>query len=297
MQITFESASIAFLLALLAGASTSLGAIIAFFSHENNSKMLSTGLGFSAGAMIYISFAELLPEAIKDFSKHFEHGDMIALGVFFLSMFLCIFIDKIVPKDVNPHEFSSADSYEELKFCDLDDKEILQARTLEQSKNTKKHPLHHHKHTLKRTGIFTALAIALHNFPEGFATFASGLESLQLGLMIALAVAIHNIPEGIAVSLPIYHATGNKRKAFIYTTFSGLAEPIGALVGTLFLLPFFGTLGLGISFAFVAGVMIFISLDELFPIAKTYASGHECLYGLIGGMAVMAVSLKLFSVV
>ena len=290
MQITFESASIAFLLALLAGASTSLGAIIAFFSHENNSKMLSTGLGFSAGAMIYISFAELLPEAIKDFSKHFEHGDMIALGVFFLSMFLCIFIDKIVPKDVNPHEFSSVDSYEELKFCDLNDKPAMQAQA-------NKHKHFRHKHTLKRTGIFTALAIALHNFPEGFATFASGLESVQLGLMIALAVAIHNIPEGIAVSLPIYHATGNKRKAFIYTTFSGLAEPMGALVGALVLLPFFGTLGLGISFAFVAGVMIFISLDELFPIAKTYASGHECLYGLIGGMAVMAVSLKLFSVV
>lgn len=283
MQITFESVSVAFLLALLAGASTSIGALLAFFSHENNYKILSSGLGFSAGAMIYISFMELLPEAIKDFNKHLAYGDLIALGAFFFSMFFCIFIDKIVPKDVNPHEIENAKNYDKLKF----DKN---------PKISSQNSFKNHKSALKRTGIFTALAIAIHNFPEGFATFASGLESIQLGLMIALAVAIHNIPEGIAVSLPIYHATGNKRKAFIFAMLSGLAEPLGALFGALFLLPFFGTLGLGISFAFVAGVMIFISLDELFPIAKTYASGHECLYGLIAGMAVMALSLKLFSV-
>lgn len=291
MQISFESVSVAFLLALLAGASTSIGALIAFFSHDNNSKILSAGLGFSAGAMVYISFMELLPEAINDFKKHFIYGDLIALGVFFLSMFLCIFIDKIVPKDVNPHEIETARNYDELKFTDEPKANFNPAQPKTAKTITK-----HHKNRLKRTGIFTALAIGLHNFPEGFATFASGLESAQLGLMIALAVAIHNIPEGIAVSLPIYHATGNKRKAFIFTMLSGLAEPLGALVGALVLLPFFGALGLGISFAFVAGVMIFISLDELFPVAKTYASGHECLYGLIAGMAIMALSLKLLSV-
>ena len=283
MDLSIENILLAFLLALLAGASTCVGAVIAFFGKKDDTRMLSLGLGFSAGVMVYIAFMELLPGSIKEFEKSFEHGEFIALLVFFISMLCCVFIDKIVPSDVNPHEIKEQNEYEELKFC------LISEREIHIQKN------HGKKAVLRRTGIFTALAIGVHNFPEGFATFASSLESLQLGLVIAAAVAIHNIPEGVAVSLPIYHATGEKKKAFIYSLLSGLAEPVGALFGALLILPFFGTLSLAFSFAFVSAVMIFISFDELFPVAKNYAHGHECLYGLIFGMAIMAFSLKFFA--
>lgn len=287
MDFSLENILVAFFLALFAGASTCIGAVIAFFSAKDNTKMLSAGLGFSAGVMVYISFMELLPGAIREFNKLYEYGDLLAYGVFFGSMLACIFIDKVVPKDVNPHEIAEQSEYCELKLCYLEDKELLIAKNAKAQKSG----------VLRRTGIFTAFAIALHNFPEGFATFASSLESIELGLVIAIGVAIHNIPEGIAVSLPIYHATGAKKRAFIYSALSGLAEPLGALVGALLLLPLFGQFSVAISFAFVSAVMIFISFDELFPVAKTYAHGHECLYGLIFGMAVMAVSLKFLSLV
>ena len=254
--------------------------------------MLSAGLGFSAGVMVYLSFVELLPESIKEFSKLSQNGEIIALFIFFVSMLACLFIDKAVPVDINPHEIEAPEAYCELRSCYLKDRKLPIAKQALAQDNAPAS-----NKTLRRTGILTAFAIALHNFPEGFATFASGLESIKLGVVVALAVAIHNIPEGIAVSLPIYHATGQKRKAFIFAALSGLAEPLGARVGALLILPLFGASAVAVSFALVAGVMIFISFDQLFPVAKAYASGHECLYGLIVGMAVMAFSLKFLSLI
>ncbi|MDY3663602.1 MAG: zinc transporter ZupT, partial [Campylobacter sp.] len=242
--------------------------------------------------MVYLSFVELLPASIEEFSKLSQNGEIIALFIFFVSMLACLFIDKAVPVDINPHEIKAPEAYCGLRSCYLNDRELCIAKqTLAQDNAPASNK------TLRRTGILTAFAIALHNFPEGFATFASGLESIKLGVVVALAVAIHNIPEGIAVSLPIYHATGQKRKAFIFAALSGLAEPLGALVGALLILPLFGASAVAVSFALVAGVMIFISFDQLFPVAKAYTSGHECLYGLIVGMAVMAFSLKLLSLI
>ena len=145
-----------------------------------------------------------------------------------------------------------------------------------------------------RMGLFTALAIAIHNFPEGLATFTAALTEPKLGIAIAVAIAIHNIPEGIAVSVPIYFATGDKKKAFWLSFLSGLAEPVGALIGYLILLPFMNELVFGILFAGVAGIMVFISLDELLPAAQKYGEHHLSIYGLIAGMIVMAVSLVLF---
>ena len=292
MNFAFNDILFAFLLAIFAGASTCAGAAIAFFSKQDNTKMLSAGLGFSAGVMVYLSFVELLPASIEEFNKLSQNGETIALFIFFVSMLACLFIDKAVPVDINPHEIEAPEAYCELRSCYLKDRKLpiaKQALTQDNAPASNK--------TLRRTGILTAFAIALHNFPEGFATFASGLESIKLGVVVALAVAIHNIPEGIAVSLPIYHATGQKRKAFIFAALSGLAEPLGALVGALLILPLFGASAVAVSFALVAGVMIFISFDELFPVAKAYASGHECLYGLIAGMAVMAFSLKFLSLI
>ena len=292
MNFAFNDILFAFLLAIFAGASTCAGAAIAFFSKQDNTKMLSAGLGFSAGVMVYLSFVELLPESIKEFSKLSQNGEIIALFIFFVSMLACLFIDKAVPVDINPHEIKAPEAYCGLRSCYFNDRELCIAKQALAQDNAPAS-----NKTLRRTGILTAFAIALHNFPEGFATFASGLESIKLGVVVALAVAIHNIPEGIAVSLPIYHATGQKRKAFIFAALSGLAEPLGALVGALLILPLFGASAVAVSFALVAGVMIFISFDQLFPVAKAYASGHECLYGLIVGMAVMAFSLKLLSLI
>ncbi|EAJ5830949.1 zinc transporter ZupT [Campylobacter jejuni] len=288
MQFTFEQIFIAMLLTLFAGFSTAIGSIIAFFSRKDDLRVLSLGLGFSAGVMIYISFMEILPTALKDFKNHYDShwAELLGLACFFGGILISLLIDKLIPEDINPHE--PKEDLSELKICPLPQK----------GQNPPKfHPgekLHQiNTKALKRTGIFTALAIAIHNFPEGFATFISSLDNLTLGIAIAIAVAIHNIPEGLAVSLPIYHATGDKKKAFIYSALSGFAEPLGAFVGALILLPFIGDLTLAISFAVIAGIMVFISLDELLPAAKTYDKAHDSLYGLIAGMMIMALSLNL----
>ncbi|HEF3984448.1 TPA: zinc transporter ZupT [Campylobacter jejuni] len=288
MQFTFEQIFIAMLLTLFSGFSTAIGSTIAFFSRKDDLRVLSLGLGFSAGVMIYISFMEILPTALKDFKNHYDShwAELLGLACFFGGILISLLIDKLIPEDVNPHE--PKEDLSELKICPLPQK----------GQNPPKfHPgekLHQiNTKALKRTGIFTALAIAIHNFPEGFATFISSLDNLTLGIAIAIAVAIHNIPEGLAVSLPIYHATGDKKKAFIYSALSGLAEPLGAFVGALILLPFIGDLTLAISFAVIAGIMVFISLDELLPAAKTYDKAHDSLYGLIAGMAIMTLSLNL----
>ncbi|EAL4405625.1 zinc transporter ZupT [Campylobacter jejuni] len=288
MQFTFEQIFIAMLLTLFAGFSTAIGSIIAFFSRKDDLRVLSLGLGFSAGVMIYISFMEILPTALKDFKNYYNShwAELLGLACFFGGILISLLIDKLIPEDVNPHE--PKEDLSELKICPLPQK----------GQNPPKfHPgekLHQiNTKALKRTGIFTALAIAIHNFPEGFATFISSLDNLTLGIAIAIAVAIHNIPEGLAVSLPIYHATGDKKKAFIYSALSGFAEPLGAFVGALILLPFIGDLTLAISFAVIVGIMVFISLDELLPAAKTYDKAHDSLYGLIAGMMIMALSLNL----
>lgn len=269
IDITLETFIMAFLLTLFAGLSTGIGAAIAFFSKFNNDKVFSIGLGFSAGVMIYVSFVEIFPKAEESFlgifSPSFAH--ILAVLFFFVGIALTAFIDKMIPTDINPHELKS----------DIQDK--ISASS--------------HKN-LKRAGIFTAIAIAIHNFPEGFATFVASTESLTLGVSIALAVALHNIPEGMAISLPIYRATHDKKKAFYYAFASGLAEPLGAVIGFLILLPLLGDMALGITFACVAGIMIYISLDELLPTARVYGDSHTTILGVTLGMLVMAISLILF---
>ena len=213
--ISYEHYFFAFALTLFAGLSTSIGAALAFFSKAKNEKFLSFGLGFSAGVMVYVSFVEILKKSNDAFIQIYNNqfiAESLTLLCFIFGIVLTALIDYLVPKDVNPHETKSNKQLEELK---------------PNNKIT-------NKISLKRTGVFTALAIGIHNFPEGFATFIAALDDLTLGLTIAIAIAIHNIPEGMAVSLPIYHSTNNKKKAFWYATASGLAEPIGAIVGFLY---------------------------------------------------------------
>lgn len=274
----------AFILTLLAGLSTGLGAIIVLGMKRTNTKFLSAALGFSAGVMIYVSFVEMLPTGIESINHFFGQGsDWIGVLFFFVGVAFIAIIDWIIPEDDNPHEYASEEDLE--KFS-----EMRQVKKVERpEKNGEKSA----EDDLHRTGIMSALAIGIHNFPEGMATFMSALVDPSLGLSIAIAIAIHNIPEGISVAVPIYYSSGNKKKAIGISLLSGLAEPIGALVAALLLMPFLNDGVFGIIFSLVAGIMVYISLDELLPSAEKYGAHHLAIYGVISGMIVMAVSLLL----
>ena len=264
----------AFGLTLFAGLSTGIGSALAFFTERTNTKFLSIALGFSAGVMIYVSFVEIFVKAKVALITEFGtvKGTWLTVGAFFAGILVIGLIDKFVPSVENPHEVRNVEEME---------KPGKQTPATEDQK-------------LLRMGMFTALAIGIHNFPEGLATFAAALTHPSVGVSIAVAIAIHNIPEGISVSVPIYYATGSKKKAFYYSFLSGLAEPLGALIGYVVLFRFFNEFVFGVLFAMVAGIMVFISLDELLPSAQKYGEHHLSILGLIAGMAVMAFSLLMF---
>lgn len=291
---SFSDIGIAFALTLFAGLSTGVGSAIAFFAKKTNTKFLSVSLGFSAGVMIYISFVEIFFKAREILSEEMgqQMGYFIAIVAFFTGMILIAIIDKMVPAVDNPHELKKVEDIQPEYMAEHPTEGRSDA--VKVAENALRHGEDARKKKLFRMGMVSALAIALHNFPEGLATFLTALQDIKLGLPIAIAIAIHNIPEGIAVSVPIYHATGSKRKAFKYSFLSGLAEPLGALVGFLILLPFMNDIVFGFMFASVAGIMVFISIDNLLPAAREYGEPHLSLYGLMGGMAVMALSLLLF---
>lgn len=262
--------AMAFLLTLFAGIATGVGSAIAFFAKRTNTTLLSSSLGFSAGVMIYVSFVELFPSSLEALSLTHgaREGMLYATLSFFAGIALILVIDKFIPRFENPHEVHRLEDIEKLE-------------KMGKPKNPK----------LFRVGIVTALVLAIHNFPEGMVTFLAGLKDIEIAIPIAIAIAIHNIPEGVSVSVPIYYATGNRLKAFYLSFLSGLAEPLGAVVGYFLLAPFLTDDLFGILFAMIAGIMVFISLDELLPAAEEYGKHHCAIYGLVGGMAVMAFSL------
>ncbi len=271
LMFDHQAIIMAFGLTLFAGLSTGIGSAIAFFAKTTNTRFLSVSLGFSAGVMIYVSFMEILPKSMEIMTEDtgLKTGHLLAIIGFFVGMIVIAVIDRLVPSFENPHEIRKV---EELG----DDKETLKRRKL------------------YRMGMMSALAISIHNFPEGLATFIVALNDFKLGLPIAFAIAIHNIPEGIAVSVPIFYATSSKKKAFKYSFLSGLAEPLGAVVGFIILMPFMSDILFGFIFASVAGIMVFISIDELLPAAREYGQAHLSLYGLMAGMALMGISLIMF---
>lgn len=278
---------VALAMTAFAGLSTGIGSAISLFTKKTNEKFLSVSLGFSAGVMIYVSMIEIFVKAQDSLSAALGHkqGAIATVVAFFAGMLLIGIIDKLIPEKDNPHEIQNTE--ELARACKLaQDCEIPQTQDSAQPADE--------KNKLMRTGLFTALAIAIHNFPEGLATFVSALQEPSLAIPIVVAIAIHNIPEGIAVSVPIYYATNDKKKAFLYSFASGLSEPIGAIIGYLILLPFMNDMVYGLLFAVVAGIMVFISLDELLPAAREYGEHHLSIYGLVAGMMVMAVSLLLF---
>ncbi|MGI0542669.1 zinc transporter ZupT [Corynebacterium aquatimens] len=254
----------AFGISLFAGLSTGLGGLIVALKRHPGERFLAAALGFSAGVMIYISLMELLPSGLDELAGAGLGGSEVwGTVAFFAGIALIAVIDRVVPEDINPHEIA-AESGSPASIA-----------------------------RMRKVGLMTALAIAIHNFPEGFATFFVALADPQVAVPIAVAIAIHNIPEGVAVAVPIREATGSKSKAAWWATISGLAEPLGALVGFALLQPFIGPVALGVAFAAIAGIMVFVSVDKLLPTAIQTGRHHAAVYGLVGGMAIMALSLLL----
>jgi zinc transporter, ZIP family len=261
----------AFSLTLLAGLSTGIGSVLALFAKTTNTRFLTASLGFSAGVMIYVALVEIFVKAKDSLEAALGpfQGYLMTTLAFFGGIALIALIDFLVPGSENPHEIRDVE--------DIPDQDLALK-----------------KNSLKRMGMFSALAIAIHNFPEGIATFVGALADPALGISIAVAIAIHNIPEGIAVAVPIFYATGSRKKAFTLSFLSGLAEPLGALLGFFLIWHFLTDTLFGLLFASVAGIMVFISLDELLPTAEKYGEHHIAMYGVVAGMAVMAASLVLF---
>ncbi|VFQ46045.1 zinc transporter ZupT [Desulfoluna butyratoxydans] len=273
--IPMSTVLFAFGLTAFAGLSTGIGSALAFFTKKTNTKFLAVSLGFSAGVMIYVSMIEIFVKARDSLTVAVGPtlGYWYTTLAFFGGIAVIGIIDKLVPSFENPHEYHKIEELGPNGAAAVD------------AKNG----------ALLRMGMFSALAIGIHNFPEGLATFTGALQDPTLGISIAVAIAIHNIPEGIAVSVPIYFATGSRKKAFGYSFLSGVSEPVGALVGYLIFMRYFNDMVFGLLFASVAGIMVFISLDGLLPTAEKYGEHHHAIYGVIAGMAVMALSLLLFA--
>jgi ZIP family zinc transporter len=263
-----SNVQIALLFSTLAGLSTGIGGAVVYFSKLKNTSFLSLSMAFSAGVMIYVSFVEMLPHSFDELSNVYggTKGNIFAVGLFFSGMLLVYLIDKLIP---SPEHAPIAN--EEESNMDL--------------------ALVKDRKGLFKTGVLVAVAIGIHNFPEGIATFVSSMNDLSKGAIIAFAIAMHNIPEGIAVATPIYYSTGSKRKAFLYALLSGLAEPLGAILTFYFLGDVIGDKFFGFIMAFIAGIMIYISIDFLLPSSVKYGNNKLMTRGIVAGMFVMAVSL------
>lgn len=271
---------VAFLLTLLAGGATSIGAALGVLGRGTSPKLLAGGLGLSAGVMLYVSFMELMPQGAQVLSGGevvTASGGAFAALAFFVGIALIAVLDRLVPEAVSPHEFSGrmtgSHGGAELRAPDEQAADrALRARLL-------------------RTGTVTAAALALHNVPEGFATFVAALQAPEVAIPVVAAIALHNIPEGLAVAVPVRRATGSRAKAFWLASMTGMAEPVGAVLGYLLLAPLLSGEAMGAILAGVAGVMVFVSLDELLPAAEETGEHHTVIYSLIAGMAVMALTL------
>ena len=260
---------VAFSLTVLAGLTTAVGGAVAFITNKNNLKTLSLGLGFSAGVMIFISLVDIIPNAETLLKPNFPNlYKFLVLGGFVAGILVSVLIDYFLPDHVDTEELLHPDDPKAAE---------------------------HNHYKLKRAGFLTAIAICIHNFPEGMATFLTTTQNVALGASVAFAIAIHNIPEGIAVALPVYHATGKKRYAMLYAAMSGITEPIGALVGMLILGLFVPNILVGVLMAAVAGIMTYISFDTLLPLAKEYGNWHLSIIGIMSGILFIWLSLILFN--
>ncbi|MDB2682737.1 zinc transporter ZupT [Alphaproteobacteria bacterium] len=266
MEFDLHTIIIALLVTTAAGMATVIGGLIVLLTKSPNPRLLAFGLAFAGGAMVYVSLGEILTKSIASFTLHFNEDLGFIYGTlsFLAGIFLVATIDRLIP---NPHERLS-----------MDPKEVKGLSS----------------EYIKRVGLMTAIAITAHNFPEGLATFFTMLEDPEIGASLAVAITLHNIPEGVSIAIPVYFATNNKSLAILACLISGLAEPIGAALGYAIVGPYLSEAVFGGVFGLIAGVMVFLSLDELLPAAKHYSKGHETVYGLVAGMVLMALSLIAF---
>ncbi len=258
-----QNVIIAGLVTILAAAATMIGALSVLHAKESNPRLLAFGLSFAGGAMVYISLVEIFVKSQISFGEILpaKQAYSVATLAFFVGICLLVVLDRLLP---NPH-------------ADIDH--------------------HHHdadKKNLQKVGLMATLAITAHNLPEGMATFFATLDNPTVGMSLAFAIAIHNIPEGLSIAIPVYYATGSKKKAVLATLVSAIAEPVGAFLGYIVLQPFIGPAVYGGVFGVISGAMVYLALDELLPAAKRYAKGHETVYGIVSGMAIIALSLALF---
>jgi len=269
---------IALLLSTLAGLSTLVGGFVTFFIKHNSLKFLSFGLGLSAGTMLFISLVDLYPEAFTLIRSQYGNKYLwLAIILFALGMLIAILIDYFIPDHIQSNMFSKQLGANE-KNIDSSDNTINENAQIQLGK-------------IGRAGLLTALAVAVHNFPEGLATFFMTAQNVALGIGIVFAIAIHNIPEGMAISIPVYQATHSKRKAFLYCFLSGMAEPIGGVIGFFIIKLLFPDMCIGILFALVAGIMTYISIDTLLPLSKDYDTGHYSISGVVVGTLIMGIAI------
>lgn len=290
-------------LTVLAGLATGIGSIVAFTVKRTNYRFLSVATGFSAGVMLYVSFVEIFVKGVDSLTETYGDywGHWVNAAAFFGGIVLIGVIDNLIPAAENPHEAHSEEATAPLQDPSAPIPSDYAPHKKNRTQPEEQGPISPEKQRkLLRMGLFTALAIGIHNFPEGLATFLSALQDPSIGVAIAVAVALHNIPEGISVAVPIFYATGSRKRAFIYSFLSGLAEPVGAVIAYLVLRLLVGSPDgaippqfMGILFGGVAGIMVYISVDELLPTSRAYGRGHDSLFGLVGGMVVMALSLLL----
>lgn len=264
-----------------AGLATVAGSLLVIFADRTHTRLLAWGLAFAAGAMVYVSLVEIFVKSHIAFAAVMPDKQAYAYATlwFFIGMIGLVVIDRLVP---NPHP--AMDEEPAREAASQADKPSPGLTMVDRS----------HEVALRRVGLMAAVAITAHNLPEGLATFFATLSDPIVGMPLALAIAIHNVPEGVSIAVPVYYATGSKGKAVLATLISGMAEPLGALIGYLVLAPFLSDALFGAVFGVIAGAMVYLALDELLPAARLYAKGHETVYGMVIGMAAIAASLVLF---
>lgn len=244
----------ALILTTLSGLCTGIGGIAAVLSRRVNDRLMAASLGFSAGIMITVSLADLLPHGGSVLVEQYGHikGTVVIIIAVITGMALSYFAEELAPRQMGG-ERKSGGAY--------------------------------------RLGIVTAVTVAIHNFPEGIATFMSSYADFSLGIPLAFSVALHNIPEGLAISMPIYYATHSRKNAVGYAFFSGLSEPAGAVIAFFILKPYINDITLAFIFGIIVGLMCYIAFDELIPSSLSYRYPSAALTGILVGMLVMIGSI------
>lgn len=261
--------STALLMTLAAGLATPLGGVLALLRRGKDRRLQALGMGLSAGVLIYLALQGLLGESAESLESIYHHaGHPIALGAFACGMLLMMLLDHLLPGS-------------------------LHSRPARHHYSDPQHTSGTYDRALLMSGITTAVAISIHNIPEGVMLYVTATQSYVQALPVLLAVAIHNLPIGLSIAIPIYYATGRRSTALLVCLLSGLMEVIGAFIGALLHGPMESPLGLGLLLAVIAGIMIYVAFDELVPAALCEGRRHTGLAGILLGLLIMGLTMAL----